>query len=454
MIPQRFKSIFVLALALLSPFPISARQGELQLINKSHLLSLAEKVYFGHDSVYVIDVYSNYPTYKPVQAKGEGFACVDDAARAIVFLVNYNRLTEKEEDLTLITGLVKFILKMQTPDGKFYNFVKKKNGKVVINRYGSTSKASFGWWASRAIWGLGTAASYFKKYDRAFYLRVVSALKRSKHPLDSVLSKFGIVDTSGAPTWLIYGDGADVSSELVLGLNEAYRATKDSFYLRSSEKIAEGLLKLQRGKCNEFPFSAFLSNRFEWHAWANSQSAALLDLYKITRDRDLLNAALREVDCFLPRWVGALFFREFRVNSMLVSFDGQIAYNIRPALMATVEAYQITRNEKYKTLSLLISSWFFGNNTAMTSMYSNKNGVCYDGIEDSLKINRNSGAESTIEALYSMLLLNEAGVTNVDVKMVSKPSLQARNFIYSANGEELVLTIQQNGFEISIKPDN
>jgi hypothetical protein len=53
-----------------------------------------------------------------------------------------------------------------------------------------------------------------------------------------------------------------------------------------------------------------------------------------------------------------------------------------------------------------------------------------------------------------MLLLNEAGVTNVDVKMVSKPSLQARNFIYSANGEELVLTIQQNGFEISIKPDN
>ncbi|MGC8596122.1 MAG: hypothetical protein ACP5MI_11035 [Candidatus Kryptoniota bacterium] len=450
MIRQRLSSIIVFVLILLYAFSLSARQGGLHFINKSHLLSLAEKVYFEHDSVYVIDIYSDYPTYRSVEAKGEGFACVDDAARAIVFLVNYDKLAQTKEDSALITGLARFLLKMQTSDGRFYNFVERIGGKVVVNRTGITSQASFGWWAARAIWGLGTAAVYFKKNDRTLYSAVVNSLNKTKHPLDSVLSEFGKVNASGCPTWLIYGDGADVSSELLLGLNEAYRATKDLFYLTSSEKIAQGLLRMQRGKCDKFPFSVFMSNRFEWHAWANSQSAALLDLYRINFDPHLLNAALREVNCFLPRWTGALFFRGFHIDSTRINYNGQIAYNIRPALMAAVEAYRITRIAKYKTLSLLISSWFFGNNTAKVVMYSKETGICFDGIEDSLKINRNSGAESTIEALYSMLLLNKAGITNVDVKSISKPSLNAGNFTYSINGRKLELMIAENGFRVSV----
>lgn len=453
MILQRYSFVISFALILFNATGLNANQSKTQLINKSHLMSLVEKVNLNGDSVYVIDIYSDYPSYKPVQANGEGFACVDDAARAIVFLVNYDECLKSEEDAGLVTGLVKFLLKMQTPDGTFYNFVERKDGRVVINRTGLTSRASFGWWAARAIWALGTSALYLEKYNPIIHRLVVNALNRSKRQVDSVLSSFGKADSSGVPTWLVYGDGADVSSELLLGLNEAFKATGDSFFLASSEKIADGLLRFQRGNCSKFPFFAFMSNKLEWHAWANSQSAALLNLYRIKPDSGLLNAALREVNCFLPRWAGALFFREFHIDSMRVSYNGQIAYNIRPALMAAVEAYQVTGDEKYKTLALIISSWFFGNNTAKAVMYSNKNGICFDGIEDSIKVNFNSGAESTIEALYSMLLLNKVGAgTVVNVKYLSKASIDAKEFFYFVNGQKLALRILQHGFQITFIP--
>ncbi len=420
------------------------------LMNKSHLLSLLEKVYLDGDSVYVVDIYSDFPKYAPVEAKGEGFACVDDAARAVVFLAKYDEMLNTQADREMISGLVKFILKMQTEDGRFYNFLQKTNGRVLINRTGETSRASFGWWAARAIWALGTSALYLKDTDSLLYAQVVESLGRTKPQIDSVLSKFNVEDSSGAPTWLLFGDGADASSELVLGLNEAYRATKDSAYLKFSEEFCYGLLKLQRGTCKEFPFFAFLSNKQEWHAWANSQSAALLDFYTIKPNTKFLRAALREVDCFLPRWVGTWFFREFHSGSTHLNYYAQIAYNIRPALFSSVKAYQITKLEKYRTLALLISSWFFGNNIAKTKMYDSATGRCFDGIEDSIHVNINSGAESTIEALFSMLLLKQADASACNIKSLSPPFLAAKRFLFDINGKKVVLQMTKDGFRVII----
>ncbi len=48
--------------------------------------------------------------------------------------------------------------------------------------------------------------------------------------------------------------------------------------------------------------------------------------------------------------------------------------------------------------------WLFGRNVANYIMYDSSTGRCYDGIDSSRVVNKNSGAESTIEAL---LILNE-----------------------------------------------
>ncbi len=40
-------------------------------------------------------------------------------------------------------------------------------------------------------------------------------------------------------------------------------------------------------------------------------------------------------------------------------------------------------------------------------MYFPKTGICYDGINSKEEINKNSGAESTIEALLSLLEISK-----------------------------------------------
>ena len=50
----------------------------------------------------------------------------------------------------------------------------------------------------------------------------------------------------------------------------------------------------------------------------------------------------------------------------------------------------------------LTASWFFGNNYAQTQMYDPQTGRAFDGIDAALKVNQNSGAESTIEALMAL----------------------------------------------------
>ncbi len=80
----------------------------------------------------------------------------------------------------------------------------------------------------------------------------------------------------------------------------------------------------------------------------------------------------------------------------------QIAYGIRPMIFATTEAYIITGEQKYADISGQLAAWFFGKNSAGVIMYDKATGRCFDGIIAANKVNKNSGAESTIEALLGL----------------------------------------------------
>ena len=56
----------------------------------------------------------------------------------------------------------------------------------------------------------------------------------------------------------------------------------------------------------------------------------------------------------------------------------------------------------------MAGSWYFGNNPAAAPMYDPATGVTFDGVSVDGVINRNSGAESTIHGLLSMLALDAA----------------------------------------------
>ena len=68
-----------------------------------------------------------------------------------------------------------------------------------------------------------------------------------------------------------------------------------------------------------------------------------------------------------------------------------------------MEASKITNDPKYSILAGKIGKWFSGKNAGLSQIYNPDNGIVFDGINSENNINMNSGAESTIEALLSLL---------------------------------------------------
>jgi hypothetical protein len=81
----------------------------------------------------------------------------------------------------------------------------------------------------------------------------------------------------------------------------------------------------------------------------------------------------------------------------------QIAYAMRPMIVGALRLAEISGNPRHAELAGELATWFFGNNPLHAQMYDPKTGRGYDGILSRQEINRNAGAESTIEALFAIL---------------------------------------------------
>jgi uncharacterized protein YyaL (SSP411 family) len=160
---------------------------------------------------------------------------------------------------------------------------------------------------------------------------------------------------------------------------------------------------------NEFN-GAFLSWENTWHAWGNSQTYSLLRCYELVKDEAYLDAARKELDNFYNNLIQNNYLNSFSVEKKDEQFVtlkkekySQIAYNIRPMVFALLEAYRITGEEKYAEQAANAALWFMGNNPAKAIMYDKVSGRIYDGINAEDDVNKNSGAESTIEGLLTII---------------------------------------------------
>ena len=151
-----------------------------------------------------------------------------------------------------------------------------------------------------------------------------------------------------------------------------------------------------------------------WHAYGNLQSYSLLKASSVLEREDILLAAISEINYFYKFLMSENYLSSFYIdkrNDEYVSIEtkqySQIAYNFRVMVYACIEAYNITKDSSYASMAGEIASWFFGNNIAEAQMYFPLSGICYDGINSQNTINKNSGAESTIEALLILLTLEQ-----------------------------------------------
>ncbi len=395
----------IFSLFFLSAFAIPSDAQS--LVNFSHLNHLTEKIEFYGDSVNIVHIYSNYPDYHWVDAKEsgpEGIACVDDAARAAVVYLRDYELNRAASSLAKAKSLLRFVLKMQADDGEFYNFIFADH---TINRDGKTSFKSFGWWAARGLWCLSKGYQDFIAADPAFAEKLHTAIERSLPHVKKLLDNYGsvrVVDSLRVSQWLMYASGSDVTSELLLGLLEYYQVRRNPDVKNLITKLCDALVIMQDGNAITFPYGAHRSWETTWHMWGNGQTEALAAIGHELQDSTMIISAEKEARSFYVRLLINGFMKEMDVAhpEKKARYD-QIAYGVRPMAVGLLRLYDATQDSLYLKLAGFAASWLFGDNVVHTAMYNPDNGICFDGITDSATVNKNSGAESTIEALHTLV---------------------------------------------------
>jgi len=386
-------------------------------VNKSHLDYLYKEIEVNGRQMAVIHIYSNAPDYKYVDDIDEGYACVDDAARAAVFYLEYFKTYNDSANLIKYYNLVEFLVYMQAENGFFYNFIWKDNS---INKTFKTSVAEPNWWSWRALWAIMENYKEFNRSNDDRAIRVKECIAKGITAIKQLIPKErGKITIDGVtlPNWLPGKTAADQSAILVLFLSEYYQNTGDNEILTYIKSLADGIMKMQvKDKGYEFN-GAFLSWENTWHGWGNSQAYALLKAYPILKDERVKKSALYELNNFYDQLIKRNFLSYFKVRkhkhymeTVETSQYSQIAYCIRPMVFALMEAYKITSDSSYALKAGRVAQWFHGNNPVNESMYNPQNGIIYDGIENEKLVNRNSGAESTIEGLLSLLRISQNSI--------------------------------------------
>jgi hypothetical protein len=380
-------------------------------INLDHFNHLYEEINFQGKEIGIVHIYSEYPTYEYAIEPNEGFTCVDDVARAIVMLSKYIEVFGTDEViLNKINKLTEFVLQMQNENGYFNNFIWND---LSINTSYKTSIAELNWWSLRALWGLEHAYPLLKSNkeiaDRIELAsqKLITNIKRDL-PITNLNTK--IVNNIELPTWLPQQYASDQSALLILGLLKNYERTGDSEIKLLIDALAKGIMLMQKGDTDNYPYGVFLSWENLWHAWGNNQAYALLKAGRNFNNQGYIDSAIMEIDNFYPKLLLNGFAEAFWIEKTENNFTEidrnkypQIAYGLRPMVWAASEAYHFTNDEKHLKLAKNLELWLSGKNDANTAIYNASTGVCFDGVVGPNEVNKNSGAESTIESLLTLL---------------------------------------------------
>lgn len=377
------------------------------LVNLDHLLSLTEPVIIDGKEMAIVHIYSEFPEYAWVDDADEGISAVDDVARAaVVYLWEYER-TGDETLLDWARRCLEFIRYMQADDGEYYNFIFTRDGE--INRLGGTSFKSLGWWAMRALWSLGEGVRIFDAVDPEYADELAQAYRRTESAVAATMGNYGqytMLHGFEIPAWIPFNEPA-VASVGLLGMSAYYQARPNDATAETITRIADGIAQYRLGDDLEYPFGVHPTRSNApgfWHNWGAHMPHALA-VAGMTLDRqDWIDSAAATANSFLMRY---LAFEPFRHMGVVPNRLEQIAYGTNMVVQAYAALYEATGEQRYADLAALAGSWLFGNNMAGVQMYNPENGRTFDGINGPVawRVNRNAGAESTIEGLMSISTL-------------------------------------------------
>lgn len=397
---------FIFMVSIVFPTQAEAAETQNSLVNLDHLDFLNEEITIDGKEMLITHIYSEYPNYEWVDDADEGIACVDDVARAAVVYLNHYEQTKNKASLEKAKKALNFVMYMQADDGEFYNFI---FDDYSINTDGPTSKKSFDWWAARAMWSIGQGYKVFSETDPAYAKELKGSFLLANQALQKKVNEkyeeYNTVNGYKIPAWI---GGFDAMSNALLGLSEYYEVQKDPLVRDSMLKLGKGLSEYQFGSYTKYPFGAHLDwdgSPTLWHAWGSGQSMALAKAGNLLNKEEWIESAQQEADQLFTHILVTGMIKEMAPTP---TKDEQIAYGVNMLTQAFTELYHATNEKKYAQYAGIAASWYTGNNDANFQMYDPETGRGYDGLNGVTgKVNMNSGAESTIEALMSIQAIQQ-----------------------------------------------
>ncbi|MET0303549.1 MAG: hypothetical protein ABW040_05830, partial [Microbacteriaceae bacterium] len=281
------------------------------------------------------------------------------------------------------------------------------------------SDSAESYWLARTIWAFGEGYAAFadgagagaSEEDAAFAAFLGERLDLAIEAVDrQVLDDYGTYEKSDGvkvPAWLIV-DGADASSEAVLGLAAYVDAKPDAAAARTAlDQLSEGIAAMSAGSGRSWPYDAILPwarSTSIWHAWASQMPAALAAASRTLGDKALVKPAVAEATTLAPLMLASGGPDNAWYPTPIETT--QIAYGADSRLQSWLAVGDATRSDGIRQLAAVEAAWYFGSNRAGEPMYDPATGVTFDGLQADGTINRNSGAESTIHGLLSMIALD------------------------------------------------
>ncbi len=349
---------------------------------------------------------------------GQGAYNADDVTRTAVVYLRHWTQTGSTESRDTAYELLRSVAYFQTASGPYAGNVAlwmQTDGDFNLSpepvELPDPSDSGDSYWLARTLWALGEGYAAFKDADPDFAAFLQDRLQLSVAALErEVLGSYGtyaIADGVEVPSWLIV-DGADATAEAVLGLAAYSAAAPDDAPARAAlQKLAEGVAALGAGDTRTWPYGAVLpwaKSRSLWHAYASQQPAALAAASATLGDPSLLPAAVADTAGFTP----VLLTAGGPDNGWLPTpVDRvQIAYGVDSRLQSLLAVAEVAKKPGLRELAGITAAWYFGANKSGEPVYDPASGVGFDGVQPDGTVNRNSGAESTIHALLSMLALD------------------------------------------------
>ncbi len=351
---------------------------------------------------------------------GQGAYNSDDVSRAaVVYLRDWQQTgaeASRDKAYELLRATAYFqtttgpaagnvVLWMQ-PDGTF-------NRSPVPVELPDPSDSGNSYWLARSIWAFGEGYAAFRDEDPEFAAFLQQRLQLGVTALQrDTLSRYGqydVADGTQVPAWLIV-DGADATAEAVLGLSSYVAAAPDDATVRTATtQLAEGVARMASGDPQTWPYGAVLPwthSRSMWHSWASQMPAALARASTVLGRSDLRAPAVVDTASFTT----TLLTASGPDNAWYPTpvDQTQIAYGADSRLQSALAVADASGGAGFRQVAAVAASWYFGTNRSGKPVYDRATGVTNDGVQADGSVNGNSGAESTIHGLLSMIALDGA----------------------------------------------